>query len=78
MKFPLCPACGKEGASTDTGWGLKCKGCWLEWHWTADEGVYGFVLPENRMNKNGGWTLVPSGCLPIIREERVSRKRSTV
>jgi hypothetical protein len=65
----VCPVCGGEGASSLSGWGLICKRCFLEWHWTHDDGVYAFVLPENKYKEPPRWSVVPHGCLPIIREE---------
>ena len=67
---PRCPACGSE-SHCPMGWGLVCKECKLEWHWTADFGVGTFSLPEKRYTGKGDeWSLVPYWCLPIIREDR--------
>ena len=70
-RYPICPSCGREGNSTNSGWGVACKGCLLQWHWSAKDGVYSFHLPEKGFDDNaaGGWTLVPDGCFPVVREE---------
>ena len=40
-----------------------------EWHWTRDGGVTAFARPEDRLDVEGGWRLVPDGTLPVVREE---------
>ena len=67
-----CPSCGGLGRIVESGFGLRCEACFLEWHWDHESGVGTFCLPEKRYDGAplGGWTLVPDFCLPIIREEK--------
>jgi hypothetical protein len=56
------------------GWGLYCKVCRLEWHWTADTGVYAYSRLETRYEKDP-WVMVPMGTLPVFIEEREGRAK---